>query len=56
MVMYEKFCVMFESQVEKNNMGIILNVSKNITKVFGFSKEDIIGKNINEIMPKSMQK
>jgi hypothetical protein len=37
-------------------MGIILNVTKNITKVFGYTKETIIGQNINEIMPKSMQK
>jgi PAS domain S-box-containing protein len=37
-------------------MGIILNVTKNITRVFGYTKETIIGQNINEIMPKSMQK
>jgi PAS domain S-box-containing protein len=37
-------------------MGIILNVTKNITKVFGYTKEAIVGQNINEIMPKSMQK
>lgn len=47
MVMYEDFCTVFESHIEKNNMGIIHNVSKNITKVFGFSKDDIVGKNIN---------
>jgi PAS domain S-box-containing protein len=37
-------------------MGTILNVTKNITKVFGYTKEAIVGQNINEIMPKSMQK
>lgn len=37
-VMYERYCVMFESKVEKDNMGIIMNVSKNITRVFGFTK------------------
>lgn len=46
-LMYEKYCVVFESRIEKNNMGIILNVSKNISKVFGYMKEDIIGQNIN---------
>lgn len=54
--MFEQVCVMFESQIQKDNMGIILNVSKNITKVFGYTRETIIGQNINEIMPKSMQK
>lgn len=37
-LMYEKYSMVFESQIEKNNMGIILNVSKNITKVFGYKK------------------
>jgi hypothetical protein len=55
-IMFESYCVMFESEIQKNNMGIILNVTKNITKVFGYTRETIIGQNINEIMPKSMQK
>lgn len=37
-------------------MGIILNVSKNVTQVFGYRKDVIIGENINEVMPRSMQK
>jgi hypothetical protein len=38
---------MFESKVEKENMGIIMNATKNITRVFGFTKSAIIGENIN---------
>lgn len=37
-------------------MGIILNVSRNVTSVFGFARNAIINQNINEVMPKSMQK
>ena len=37
-------------------MGTILNVSKNVSNVFGHQKSTVIGKNINIIMPKSMQK
>lgn len=46
-VMFERYCVMFESKVEKENMGIIMNATKNITRVFGFTKSAIIGENIN---------
>ena len=55
-LLFDRNSVIFESEVEKNRMGIILNVSKNIEYVFGFKPEAIMGQNINEIMPKSMQK
>lgn len=55
-LMFEKDSVIFESKIEKSSMGVICNVSKNIENVFGYDKSSIIGKNINNIMPKSMQK
>jgi len=55
-IMFDKDAVIFESCIEKSNMGIIVNVSKNVFHVFGHYKQSIIGHNINEIMPKSMQK
>lgn len=39
--------MIFESAVEKNRMGIIMNTSKNIEDVFGYQREAIVGQNIN---------
>ncbi|CAD8089671.1 unnamed protein product [Paramecium primaurelia] len=35
-----------------NNIGVVTNVNNEITRILGFSKSDIIGQNVNRIMPK----
>ena len=40
----------------KNNLGKILNISMNICKIFGYSKNEIIGQNINFLFPKIIRK
>ncbi|KAM3130308.1 hypothetical protein pb186bvf_017604 [Paramecium bursaria] len=35
-----------------NNIGIVTNTNNEITRILGFSKSDVIGQNVNRIMPK----
>lgn len=35
-----------------NNIGVVTNVNNEITRILGFSKSDIVGQNVNRIMPK----
>ena len=35
-----------------NNIGIVTNTNNEITRILGFSKSDLIGQNVNRIMPK----
>jgi len=35
-----------------NNMGTVVNVNNEITRILNFSKSDLIGQNISKIMPK----
>ena len=40
----------------KDNVGKIVDLSMNILKIFGYSKEELIGKNINILIPKLFHK
>lgn len=52
--MYNKHCCLFESNIEINNMGVVLNSSKTVKEVFGFERNVLKNLNINKLMPKSM--
>lgn len=54
MMYSDKACV-FES-IFNNNLGIINNVSKSINKVFHYERNELLGKDIHEVMPPLMAK
>ena len=41
---------------EEENLGIILNLSLNICQIFGYNKNELIGKNINILIPEIFHK
>ena len=48
---FKNNCCTFESNFADKNYGIITNVSKNVSKLFGANRNTFIGKNINKIFP-----
>lgn len=41
---------------EDNNLGIILNISLNACTIFGYTKNELIGKNVNTLIPQVFHK
>ena len=54
-MMYENSSCTIEVSMEQINIGKIVNASRNVFDVFGLHEKDLIGNNINMLMPKTMQ-
>ena len=50
-VIYRSRCCVVESKVEAQTTGIITFTSRNIDDVFGRTRPELIGENINSLMP-----
>ena len=53
--MYERFSCTIEALISQQELGVIVNTSKNIMNVFGYESKDLIGQNINKLIPSKMQ-
>ena len=53
--MYENYSCTVEVSIEQLSIGKIVKTSRNIFEVFGWKEKDLIGNNINILMPRTMQ-